>query len=82
MDYQKTGSLFDTMTIVTWESDQLSMPKWNMDTESIITEYENEQEENDWDSWDDNWSEEEEVSDGNPITAEKFYKALNGYGKK
>ena len=79
---RKQGAFFDTMTIVTWESDQLSMPKWNMDTESIITEYENEQEENDWDSWDDDWSEEEEVSDGNPITAEKFYKALNGYGKK
>ena len=77
---RKQGAFFDTMTIVTWESDQLSMPKWNMDTESIITEYENEQ--NDWDSWDDDWSEEEEVSDGNPITAEKFYKALNGYGKK
>ena len=76
---RKQGAFFDTMTIVTWESDQLSMPKWNMDTESIITEYENE---NDWDSWDDDWSEEEEVSDGNPITAEKFYKALNGYGKK
>ena len=79
---RKQGAFFDTMTIVTWESDQLSMPKWNMDTESIITEYENEQEENDWDSWDDDWSEGEEVSDGNPITAEKFYKALNGYGKK
>lgn len=79
---RKQGAFFDTMTIVTWESDQLSMPKWNMDTESIITEYENEQEENDWDSWDDDWSEEEEVSDGNPITAVKFYKALNGYGKK
>ena len=79
---RKQGAFFDTMTIVTWESDQLRMPKWNMDTESIITEYENEQEENDWDSWDDDWSEEEEVSDGNPITAEKFYKALNGYGKK
>lgn len=79
---RKQGAFFDTMTIVTWESDQLSMPKWNMDTESIITEYENEQEENDWDSWDDDWSEEEEVSDGNSITAEKFYKALNGYGKK
>ena len=79
---RKQGAFFDTMTIVTWESDQLSMPKWNMDTESIITEYENEQEENDWDSWDNDWSEEEEVSDGNPITAEKFYKALNGYGKK
>lgn len=77
---RKQGAFFDTMTIVTWESDQLSMPKWNMDTESIITEYENEQ--NDWDSWDDDWSEEEEVSDGNPITAEKFYKALNGYGKR
>ena len=73
---RKQGAFFDTMTIVTWESDQLSMPKWNMDTESIITEYENEQEENDWDSWDDDWSED------NPITAEKFYKALNGYGKK
>lgn len=79
---RKQGAFFDTMTIVTWESDQLSMPKWNMDIESIITEYENEQEENDWDSWDDDWSEKEEVSDGNPITAEKFYKALNGYGKK
>ena len=79
---RKQAAFFDTMTIVTWESDQLSMPKWNRDTESIITEYENEQEENDWDSWDDDWSEEEEVSDGNPITAEKFYKALNGYGKK
>ncbi len=54
---RKQGAFFDTMTIVTWESDQLSMPKWNMDTESIITEYENEQEENDWDSWDDDWSE-------------------------
>ena len=31
--------------MVTWESDQSSMPKWNMDTESIMTEYENEQEE-------------------------------------
>lgn len=79
---RKQGVFFDTMTIVTWESDQLSMPKWDMDTESIITEYENEQEENDWDSWDDDWSEEEAASDGNPITAEKFYKALNGYGKK
>ena len=77
---RKQGTFFDTMTIVTWESDQLSMPKWNLDTESIITEYENEQ--NDWDSWDDDWSEEEDVSDGNPITAEKFYKALNGYGKR
>ena len=94
---RKQGAFFDTMTIVTWESDQLSMPKWNMDTESIITEYENEQEENDWDSWDDDWSEEEKVFIHNmkltyndaAISQFKsieevndFYKALNGYGKK
>ena len=34
------------------------------------------------DEWEDEWSEEKAVSDGNPITAEKFYKALKGYGKK
>lgn len=79
---RKQGTFFDTMTIVTWESDQLSMPEWDMDTESIVSEYEKEQEENGWDSWDDDWAEEENVSDGNPITAEKFYKALRGYGKK
>ena len=79
---RKQGAFFDTMTIVTWESTQLSMPKWNMDIESVVSEYENEQEENGWDSWGDDWAEEEQVSDGNPVTAEKFYKALKGYGKK
>lgn len=79
---RKQGTFFDTMTIVTWESDQLSMPEWDMDTDSIVSEYDKEQEENGWDSWDDDWAEEENVSDGNPIIAEKFYKALRGYGKK
>ena len=71
---RKQGVFFDTMTIVTWESNQLSMPKWNEDTDAIVTEYESE--------WEDDWSPQDSASDGNPITADKFYKALRGYGKK
>lgn len=79
---RKQGTFFDTMTMVTWEtSNQISMPKWEQDTELIASAYEKAQEENDWDDWDDDWSEEEWTSDGNPITAGKFYKALRGYGK-
>ena len=50
------------------------MPKWNEDTDAIVTEYESE--------WEDDWSPQDSASDGNPITADKFYKALRGYGKK
>ena len=79
---RKQGTFFDTMTIVTWESNQLSMPKWERDTEAIVSEYEREYVGNAEDDWEDDWSTEEIVSDGNPITADKFYKALRGYGKK
>ena len=76
---RKQGRFFDTLAIVSWESNQLSMPKWNADTDTIASEYEREQEE---DEWAEEGSEEETVSDTNAITAEKFYKALRGYGKK
>lgn len=79
---RKQGTFFDTMTIVTWESNQLSMPKWERDTEAIVSEYERKCVENAEDDWEDDWSTDEIVSDGNPITADKFYKALRGYGKK
>ena len=79
---RKQGTFFDTMTIVTWESNQLSMPKWERDTEAIVSEYEREYVGNAEDDWEDDWSTEEIVSDGNPITTDKFYKALRGYGKK
>ena len=59
------------MTIVTWESNQLSMPKWERDTEAIVSEYEREYVGNAEDDWEDDWSTEEIVSDGNPITADK-----------
>ena len=69
---RKQGTFFDTLAIVTWESNRLSMPRWNVDTEMITSEYD----------WDDEEAEEEVISDGNAITAEKFYRALRGYGKK
>ena len=72
---RKQGTFFDTLAIVTWESNRLSMPRWDADTDTVAAEYE-------WDEWSDEESEEEMVSDGNAITARKFYKALRGYGKK
>ncbi len=74
---RKQGIFFDELTFVTWESNQLSMPKWEVDTDTIISEYEMEQ-----DEWVEEETQEENISDGNPIIAEKFYKALRGYGKQ
>lgn len=56
--------------------------KMGEDTEAIVSEYEREHVGNAEDDWEDDWSTEEIVSDGNPITADKFYKALRGYGKR
>lgn len=65
---RKQGKTFDTLVIVTWESNLLSMPGWYEDTEAITSKYD--------------WGDEEEiVSDGNGITAENFYRALQGYKK-
>ena len=65
---RKQGKAFDTLVIVTWESNLLSMPGWYEDTEAITSKYD--------------WGDEEEiVTDGNGITAENFYRALQGYEK-
>lgn len=74
---RKQGTFFDTLAIVTWESSQLDMPRWDADTETIAAGYDWEQ-----DDWEEKENEGEVVSDGNPMTAEQFYKALRGYGKK
>ena len=47
------------------------MPKWEVDTDTIISEYKMEQ-----DECVEEETQEENISDGNPIIAEKFYKAL------
>lgn len=79
---RKQGTFFDTLVFIAWESASLNMPKWDIDTEAISAKYVVEQDEDDWDDWEDNWSTTDTISDGNPITAENFYKALRGYGKK
>ena len=47
---RKQGTFFDTLTIVTWESNQLKMPEWNADTDKIASEYD--WDEDDWDKGD------------------------------
>ena len=48
------------------------MPRWNVDTEMITSEY----------AWDDEEPEEETISDGMQSQLKNFNKALRGYGKK
>ena len=43
---RKQGTFFDTLAVVTWESHRLSMPRWNVDTDTIASEY---NEDDDWD---------------------------------
>lgn len=76
---RKQGTFFDTLTIVTWESNKLAMPRWDVDTEKIVVDYEDNFE--DWELYDEE-DESDAVWDGNAVTAKEFYKALNGYGKK
>ena len=68
---RKQGRSFDTLMMVTWESDMKDMPLWDGDTEEISSAEE-----------DDEYEGEDETSDGNPITAQQFYSALEGYRKK
>ena len=91
---RKQGRSFDTLTMVTWESDMKEMPPWDADTETIsstsVTEMTPETGEEDLQALfqDDipvGWEEEAEVSpefDGNPVTARQFYSALEGYRKQ
>ena len=87
---RKQGRSFDTLTMVTWESEMKEMPPWDVDTEAIssaaISDMSLDESREDFreqfrDEWSDVWGDEEEVtmSDGNPITARQFYSALEGY---
>lgn len=91
---RKQGRSFDTLTMVTWESDMKEMPLWEADTEMISSMatadiVQETGEENlqilFQDQLSDGWNEEQEevvVSDGNPETAQQFYHALEGYKKQ
>lgn len=91
---RKQGRSFDTLTMVTWESDMKEMPLWDMDTETIssavATNTALETGEEDLqvlfqDNIPEGWQEEQEeasVFDGNPIAARQFYSVLEGYRKQ
>lgn len=72
---RRQGCHFDSLCVVTWESDLHPMPKWELDTDAICAEYEEE-------GWGDGEESEELTgTDGNPDGAERFRKALMGYGR-
>lgn len=91
---RKQGRSFDTLTMVTWESDLKDMPSWDVDTETIssaaVSEPTLEESEDDFssqfqDDIPEGWGDEENetsLSDGNPMTARQFYSALEGYRKQ
>ena len=91
---RKQGRSFDTLTMVTWESDLKDMPLWDVDTETIssaaVSEPTLEESEDDFssqfqDDIPEGWGDEENetsLSDGNPMTARQFYSALEGYRKQ
>lgn len=86
---RRQGKSFDTLTMVTWESNLQDMPLWDVDTDTISSMTggkETAPEESGDDVLefaDEEWEEEEEmVSDRNPVTARQFYSVLEGYGEK
>lgn len=91
---RKQGQSFDTLMIVTWESNLSVMPLWNADTETVSSgmqeamEKETSEEETAalfTDEFEEEYGEKEKVgqiSDENPITAGQFFQALNGYRRR
>ena len=79
---RKQGTNFDTLTMVTWESDMLPVKAWNADTETVV--HDSQEEELPEVSFEDEVKLESEPvkADENVITAKQFYDALNGYRKK
>lgn len=73
---RRQGAFFDSLVMVTWESDLLKIPRWEADASTIISDYE--------DAYEADLDEEDRVgyvTDGNPITADIFNKAMRGYGR-
>ena len=87
---RRQGRSFDSLTMVTWESDMKQMPPWDADTEAVssaadadtvIDEGTAEFGELFRDDPMDGWEEKEDslAYDGNFMTAQQFYRALEGY---
>lgn len=82
---RKQGRSYDTLTMVTWETDMQHMPPWDADTEAIASDTEEEEFADDFsDALPEGWDRvpEEKNTDTNYSTAQQFYNMLEGYGKK
>ena len=90
---RKQGRSYDTLTMVTWESDMKEMPSWDVDSETIsskavsdtIMDEDEEFRKQFQDDMSDGWEDESEMDtapDRNPMTAKQFYSALEGYRKQ
>jgi len=69
---RKQGSSWDGLCIVVWESDLQPVPEWSADTDSICDDYE---------GWGDDEDEVKLYVGTGRITAERFRKAMDGYGR-
>lgn len=85
---RRQGRSFDTLMMVTWETDMKQMPLWDADTETIASgdDEEGTGEFAEYFSNDppEGWNREPSKSepDSNFFTAQQFYHALEGYGKE
>ena len=70
---RKQGTYFDSLTLVAWESALKTMPDWDKDTYTIAESYNEDEYDVDDDGIDEYYS--------NDIIAQKFNKALMGYGR-
>lgn len=68
---RKQGYSWDGLSIVVWESDLERIPKWYVDTDCICDEYE---------AWAEEAQEEEKYAGTGEMTAERFKRAMRGYG--
>lgn len=73
---RRQGKNVDTLCLVTWESDLIPMPGWDLDTDAICSESP--------EGWGDEDTDTEETTewDGNQAAANKFNRAIFGYGRK
>ena len=80
---RRQGKTYDTLCIVTWESAEHAVPRWDADTDAICAAAPGNMGADpiDEDPEDEDWEDDEVVYDTNALGAEKFHNAMLGYGR-
>lgn len=73
---RKQGYSWDGLCVVVWESDMGALPTWNVDTDRMIDEYNEESLQRAWDE------DEMLANETGEVQASSFRKAMKGYGKQ